>query len=61
MVGGYYDIGICRQTQFVERGTQLCQVVVGILDGSKRRRAVDARFNLQQAVAVIVLRAVRIA
>ncbi len=61
MVSRDDDIGRRGKTEFVERLTQLRQVVVGVLDRRERGRPVDAGRDLQQAVALVMLGAVRIA
>src|SRR4030081_1305205 len=60
MVGGYHKVGRGGQAEIVERLAQLRQVVVGIFDAGHRRRAVDTRRERVEAVAGVVLGAVRI-
>ena len=52
---------VASEAELVERLAQLRQIVVGVLDGGERGRAVDAGRYGVEAVALIVLAAVRIA
>src|ERR1035441_7247301 len=62
MVRSDEDIGGCLDRGVrVEPVEQLLQTVIGILQSAPRGLAVDPRGKLLQAVALVVLRAVRIA
>ena len=61
VVGRDDDVGVVGEPELAERVLQLLEIVVGVLDRGERGRSVDAGRQLVEAVALIVLRAVRIA
>ena len=50
-----------EKPELAERRAKAGEIVVGIADGGERRRAVDAGHQRIEAVALIMLRAIRIA
>ena len=61
MIRRDHDIGRRRETEIVKRVTQLREIVVGVSDAGQRGGSIDARCDRVEAVAVVVLAAVRIA
>ncbi len=61
MVGRDDDVGRILQAEILQRLAHLAEIVVGILDRRERGRAVDAGRHAVEAVALVVLRAIRIA
>ncbi len=61
MIGRDDDVGRGGEPELVERLSELGEVGVGVLDARHRGRAIDARLDLVEAVAGIVLAAIRVA
>ena len=61
MIGRDHDVGGGGKPEIVEGFSQLRQIVVGIFDAGHRGGAIDSRRDGIEAVASVVLAAVRIA
>ena len=61
VVGGDDHVGRGVEALFLQAGQQVREIVVGVPDRGERGRAVDARHQAAQAVALVMLRAVGIA
>jgi len=61
VVGGEDDIGVLVESLRFQGGQELGKVVVGVADRGKRGRAVNSGQQASKAVALVVLRAVRVA
>ena len=61
MVGGHHHVGGLVQPQGLERGSQTPQIGRGVADGRQTGRSVDAGLEGIEAVALVMLGAVRIA
>ncbi len=61
MVGGHHNVGGLIQAQAIERGSEPGQIARRIADSRQTRRAVDAGAQLIEAIALVMLGAIRIA
>ena len=61
MIGADDDIGRLVEAELDERLADAREIAVGVLDRGERRRAVDAGGELVEAIALVMLAAVRVA
>src|SRR2546425_12344144 len=61
MVGSDDDVRRFGKPEFGKRGTEPAKIVIGVANCRKGSRAIDSGLECQEAVALVVLRAVRIA